>query len=266
MQLKLVSFQTGVRWAVEGFSILFKQPVALATLMLLYFMVMTALSLLPVIGWLAPIVLVPLGTVGFMEASRLAAQGQTPWPQHLLAPLKATPGAAQRIWQLGVVYTVLVLACFGLSALADGGTLFRGVILGSGLDEAALKSPGLLAALMIVMLLTLPLSLMFWFSPALVCWNGESVPKALFISLVACIKNWKAFTGYGLMWMALMLSLAQIAYWLLLSLMGAKVAEIGALPIMLIVMSALFASLYPTYRDTLEEAAPETAAVGPGGA
>ncbi|MDE2047328.1 MAG: hypothetical protein KGJ44_02875 [Betaproteobacteria bacterium] len=261
MQLKIVSFNTGVRWALEGFTILFRQPLALATLLLMYFMVISLLSMLPVIGWLAPIVLVPLGTVGFMEASRLATLGQTPWPHHLLTPLRSTPGAAARIWQLGAVYTALVLLCFGASALIDDGVLFRGMILGAGLDEAALKSPQVLYALLLVATLTLPLSLLFWFSPALVCWAGESVPKALFFSLVASLKNWKAFTGYGLMWMAIVLGVTQLAYWLLLTITrGAPAAQVALLPVMLVLMSALFASFYPTYRDTLEDT-PEPPAV-----
>lgn len=256
MQLKLVGFNTGAQWALEGFRVFFRQPLALATLLLAYFLVVSLLSLLPLIGWLAPIMLVPLGTVGFMEASRLATQGQTPWPHHLLTPLKATPGAGARIAQLGVVYTVLILAAFGASALIDGGTLFHAMILGSGFEEAAVKAPGFAAALMLVAALTLPLSLLFWFSPALVCWDGESVAKALFISFVACLKNWKAFLAYGLVWMGLIVVLLQLAVLLLTAVSGgAPGAQVALIPVLLILMTALFASLYPTYRDTLEQPA-----------
>ena len=51
------------------------------------------------------------------------------------------------------------------------------------------------------MALYLPLSLMFWHAPALVHWHDVSPIKALFFSLVACIRNFGAMAVYFFSWL-----------------------------------------------------------------
>eukprot|EP01041_Mallomonas_annulata_P022433 gene22433-42727_t len=55
------------------------------------------------------------------------------------------------------------------------------------------------------MLLYLPLSLLFWHAPGLVHWHGVPPVKALFFSIVACVRNFGAFLVYGLGWLGVFL-------------------------------------------------------------
>ena len=55
------------------------------------------------------------------------------------------------------------------------------------------------------MLLYLPLSLLFWHAPGLVHWHGVPPVKALFFSIVACMRNFGAFLVYGLGWLGVFL-------------------------------------------------------------
>jgi hypothetical protein len=57
----------------------------------------------------------------------------------------------------------------------------------------------------VAMALYLPLSLLFWHAPALVHWHGVPPLKSLFFSLVACMRNFKAFTLFGLAWVGVFL-------------------------------------------------------------
>ncbi|MCK7500117.1 MAG: hypothetical protein MZW92_64695 [Comamonadaceae bacterium] len=43
------------------------------------------------------------------------------------------------------------------------------------------------------LVLTLPLMLSFWFAPLLVAWKDMPALKALFFSIVAVARNWRAF-------------------------------------------------------------------------
>ena len=46
---------------------------------------------------------------------------------------------------------------------------------------------------------------MFWHAPALVHWHGVPPVKSLFFSLVACLRNFWAFTVFGLAWVGVLL-------------------------------------------------------------
>ncbi|MFM8465373.1 MAG: BPSS1780 family membrane protein, partial [Burkholderiaceae bacterium] len=58
----------GIDWIKQGFALFRRQPAELSTLFLLYMLLMFSLSLIPVIGQLLPLLLVPTFTMAFMQA------------------------------------------------------------------------------------------------------------------------------------------------------------------------------------------------------
>ena len=66
------------------------------------------------------------------------------------------------------------------------------------------QNPSTQTAMLTFMVLQLPLSLMFWHAPALVHWHQVPPIKSVFFSLVACLRNFWAFTVFGLVWLALL--------------------------------------------------------------
>jgi hypothetical protein len=98
---------------------------------------------------------------------------------------------------------------------------------------------------------------MFWHAPALVFWHGLAPVKSLFFSLVACYRNFWAFTVFGLAWMAIMVLLV-LTISAIASLLGnPELAGTLLFPGLMLVASMFFTSLYFTFQDSFEADAPE---------
>jgi hypothetical protein len=109
------------------------------------------------------------------------------------------------------------------------------------------------------LLLYVPLSLLFWHAPGLVHWHNVPPVKALFFSIVACLRNLGAFTVYGLAWVGVFLG-AGIATSLVVSLLalaglGAGAAGGVMVATALMLAAMFFTSVVFTFRDCFE--APE---------
>jgi len=87
-----------------------------------------------------------------------------------------------------------------LSALIDGGEFARVYMGTAQLTREMAESPEFETAMWLSVLLYLPLSLLFWHAPGLVHWWGVPPLKAMFFSLIACLRSLGAFTVYGLGW------------------------------------------------------------------
>jgi hypothetical protein len=98
--------------------------------------------------------------------------------------------------------------------------------------------------------LHLPLSLMFWHAPALVHWHGMSPIKSLFFSIVACFRNFGAYAVFGLMWLSVLVMIV-VAVMTVGGLIGNPgLAGDVLFPVMLVMASMFFTSLYFTFSDT----------------
>ena len=107
------------------------------------------------------------------------------------------------------------------------------------------------------LLLFAPLSLAFWHAPALTHWHGVPPVKSLFFSAVAVLRNWRAFTLYGLAAAALMAS-ATLALTLLVLLLGAPALAAHGVALLGLVMAAIFsASVWFSFCGCFEDAPPE---------
>ena len=58
----------GIEWIRQGFALFRQQPAELSMLFLLYMLLMFALSLIPMIGQMLPLLLVPAFSMAFMQA------------------------------------------------------------------------------------------------------------------------------------------------------------------------------------------------------
>jgi hypothetical protein len=122
---------------------------------------------------------------------------------------------------------------------------------GSLETEAMLQQPLVLRQLIVTSVLYLPLGLLFWHAPALVHWHGVSPLKSLFFSLVACLRNFRAFVVFGLTWLALLI-LAVASVTLAGALLGNPLVSNILFPLLLLMTAMFFTSLYFTFRATFE--------------
>jgi hypothetical protein len=246
MQARIVDTPRGARWLAEGWRMFLAAPLGWIAIVIAYWLIMTVVSVVPLLGVAAASILVPAFSVGFMAAARAAARRA---PVELAILFDGFRHHLKSQLILGVIY----FACLGLvlaaSALADDGALASWMLAGSRPEEEVLRSEDFVTALAAAAALYVPVLMMFWFAPPLAAWHGTAPAKALFFSFFACLMNWRAFLAYGALTalIALLLPLAVLAVVALASL------KVGALslvfPLLIVLLPTLFASFYASYRD-----------------
>jgi hypothetical protein len=257
MKLHLVPARTGAVWVKLGVQTFAKQPLALIGLFFMFMALMSVASMVPMVGMPLAMTLLPAATLGLMSATREATQGKFPMPLILLTGLRSGKPQARAMLTLGVLYAAGFLTAMACSYLVDGGGFARLYLGGSTPTPELLQSGDFQAAMWVFIGLHLPLSLMFWHAPALVFWHGLAPVKSLFFSLVACYRNFWAFTVFGLAWMAIMVLLV-LTISAIASLLGnPELAGTLLFPGLMLVASMFFTSLYFTFQDSFEADAPE---------
>ncbi len=246
MQALTLPARRGWRWFFDGFAIFRKSRLMLALLLLAYWMLMALLNAIPVLGQIVATIGIPALSVSLMNAMRQVDQGVPLTPQVLFSGFNENWRA---LLVLGVVYLFLAIAILGLSALIDGGALLQLFLGGTPPDEAHGDSVQFAATLALAAYF--PVLMGYWYAPMLAAWHGLSAGKALFFSLVACLRNWRAFLVY---FFAAFLFGAVLPGFLLGSLSGlfSQALFFPALLtgiMVMIVAPTLYASFYVSYRD-----------------
>ncbi len=247
--MRVVPAARGARWLIEGWRLFRVAPLMWLALVLAYWMLMTAVSLVPYAGLAAATVLVPGISVGFMAASRGCARGRAPEIAQLFEGFRA--GAARQL-VLGGIYLGLLAAMLGASALADDGELARWMLTGRRPADDVLQSDAFLAALVFAAGLYAPVMMLYWFAPVLAAWHAMNPGKALFYSFFATLLNWRAFLAYGAVAAAVMLAIPFALLSALIVLSGGAL-KLGVMalvfPLLVALLPTLFASFYASYRD-----------------
>jgi hypothetical protein len=248
----------GWLWVLHGFS-LFRAYAALWLLLLFFYWIALALAgVVPLVGPMLAMCLVPGISAGLMVACRAAQQGQPPSLRHIFEPFAHN---RQAQFRLGLVYLGGFALALVASALFDGGLFLKAWLVG-GIDARQMDTlrPGILAFFGLLS----PVILAFWFAPALVHWKDMAPAKALFFSVFAGLRNWRAFLIYSLAWMFFILvvpALMAIALILVLSadIRGATVASFIIMPYLFATMAALVCSYYSSYAAVFPEPPPPPA-------
>lgn len=242
----------GWNWVRTGFALFRRSPAMWAYLTLAYIMTMQLLGMIPVLGWFAATVLIPVFSASFMIASRELDQGRKLRFDLLFAGFKSNLPA---LLAQGGFYLASGLAILGVSALVDGGALLQLMVMGTKPPAAAFEGGSLTVAALLAATLYLPLLAAFWFAPALSAWRNLPAAQALFYSFFATLRNWRAFAAYGLA-LAVLSVVCSITLFLLGLLVRALLGDksenaflLVMLPVMLSFVPTLFASFYASYRD-----------------
>lgn len=249
MRARVVTFAGGVRWLAEGWRLFRVSPLAWLALVFAYWLTMTAVTLVPLVGVGVAMVLVPGFSVGFMAASRSCDRGQVPELRQLFEGFRLRPLPQLA---LGVVYLAAIALLLAATALADGGVLAGWMLHGRPADGATLDAEAFLGAMTIAAALYVPVMLAFWFAPLLTAWHAMGVAQALFYSFFACLMNWRAFLGYGAATLAITVALPFLVLSTLALVSGGELrggATKLVFPMLMLLLPILFASFYASYRD-----------------
>lgn len=222
----------------------------------------------------------PALTVGFMQACRSTDAGGPVHPMLLFAPLRSGRKTLRSLLMLGAIQTAALVCIVFLTSGFDAPQLqepaasttpSQGAASGSAAPQAtdqsvpsAVRAPVGPAdqeavrreatARAIQGLAYLPVALLMWYAPMLATWHGLPAGKALFFSVVAVWRNLGAFFVYGLGWLAIWMS-CSFAILLISSLVGnPNFAAVLALPLVMLVLTWMYCSVYPSYATVFVDA------------
>jgi len=229
-----------------------RQPIALSGLFFMFLAVMTLAGMVPVIGLALALALLPACSLGLMAASKEAMTGKFPMPTVFVSAFRAGREQLRAMLFLGLLYGAAFWVVMGITALFDGGNFASHYISGQMPTLAMAQEPGTQVAMLVFMALQLVLSLMFWHAPALVHWHQVPPIKSVFFSLVACLRNFGAFTLFGLIWMAILVSVILLIT-IIASLLGnPQMAGLMLLPVSMLIAAMFFTSTYFSFRDCFD--------------
>ncbi|MDR7093884.1 BPSS1780 family membrane protein [Hydrogenophaga laconesensis] len=249
MKLHIVPARTGFQWVKLGAKTFFRQPLAMGGLFFMFMAAVSVLSLIPLLGTLISLALVPAATLGLMAASREAEQGRFPMPTLLVTAFRSGPANTRSILVLGAMYAAALMLVFGVGALLAPDVPAIEMPEGEVSPErvrAMFNNPGLWVALV----LYVPVLMAFWHAPALVHWYGVSPFKSLFFSLMACWANKGAMLLYSLGWMAVIMMAGVVMNLLAVLLGGAALLNIVLYPMVLLLAAMFHTSIWFTVRDS----------------
>lgn len=250
----------GWLWIGRAWEQFKRQPWGWVGALALVYLITFVLGLIPFIGSLVTVILGPVFVGGLMAGARAQEGGAR------LGAAAAFDGFSRNGVQLALVGVFYLLAFMAVFLLAGF------VVLGAGLVPAAsfeamssddpelvlgamaTVGPGLLILLLLVMLLTIPVVMAYWFAPALVVLDGLSAAEAMGTSLRACWANIVPFLVYGLVMVAIIFGFI-LAVGLVAGLLAGLAGGAGVLvtlllaPLALVFAAVVVLSMYTGYCD-----------------
>lgn len=252
---------TGWLWVKEGFALFRKQPAEISTLFLAYMFLMLTIGIVPLLGQILPMVLVPVFSMAFMQACLQIEQDKKVYPNLLLTGFRSP--AFRSLLKLGGLYLVAAVLAVAASALVDGGVFWQVMSGDKELDAETIRQSNMSAAMMFSAAVYLPAAMAFWYAAPLIMWQKMGVGKAVFYSFFAVKRSGKAFIVYGLAWLLIGVLMPAVVSSLLAMLFGkAFIVMVVLLPLSLMLTVVMYCSFYPTYthvfgRPGQESPAPE---------
>ena len=231
----------GASWWTEGWR-LFTPAVGVWILaVVILFCLNIAIALVPVVGFFALHILLPVFMGGLILGCRALDRGNPLTLGHVFAGFTQSAG---QLVLVGVIYTVLEIAVGIVVAvllfLFFGAAVISGLAAMSDLTRigAALGSISLAAlmGMLVFLLLWLPVVMAVWFAPALVMLGNVEPVAAFKLSFSACLKNIVPFLLYGLI--------------------GLLLAIVASIPLglgWLVLAPVSIAAIYASYCDIFED-------------
>ena len=267
--LKPVPPARGVRWVTDALRLFARRPLGFTMLFFLFLVGAMFLALVPVIGGVLQMAVLPLLSLGFMVASQSALLGGGVRPDAFVEPLQGSPAQRRALLVLCAAYGVAAMVILWLADAVSGGVMAELYDAMSQPDLPAerarelLADERLLSAVLLTSTLGTLLSVVFWHAPALVHWGGQGAAQALFSSALAVWRSKGAFLTYGLAWLALVTAAVGLLS-LFFGLLGARAAmPLLAMPAGLFFSTVFYVSLIFSFHDSFG-GAPTVAGAEPG--
>lgn len=236
----------GWLWIKEGFALFRKQPAELSTLFLSYMFLMFAVGIIPVLGQILPLILVPVFSMAFMQACVHIEQGKRIYPNLLLTGFRSA--SFRTLLKLGGLYLAAAVIAVAASSLIDGGLFWKAMTGQIALDAKTMQGSNMSLAMLFAAALYMPAAMAFWYAAPLAAWQNMGLGQAIFYSFFSVQRAGKAFLVYGLAWFVIGVLLPVFLSAAIALLTGkAIVVMLILLPLSIAMTVIMYCSFYPTY-------------------
>jgi hypothetical protein len=252
MKLNIVPAKQGLVWVKLGIKTFWRQPLAFTGLFFLFMAWVSLLSMVPVLGAVMALLILPATTLGLMVATEQAAGGKFPMPTVLMVAFRAGQQRLKAMLILGGLYAISFLGVMALTTLVDGGSFAKVYLANAPITPEVIEAGEFQMAVWLSTFLYSPMSMLFWHAPALVHWYGIPPVKSMFFSAVACWRNLGAFAVYLLAWAGVFVMCAAIILTISTALGGSELSAAVLMPGALLMSAMFFTSVYFSVKDCFE--------------
>lgn len=253
MIIKQVNAREGYVWLRQGFWLFKQNPFTFLMLVFLYIFLVQLSMFIPVLGIIIMMGLTPAISVGMMTACQKIIRKERVTPGVFLTAFKDF-GAEVRgnILKLGLIYTSLIfLLSFIATQFVDFEKLIPLVIEQKISSKVIVKE--LYFAIVIGALLYIPIAMLTWFSPLLICWKGMPTVKAIFGSWMACWMNRGAFFVFISMWAAILIAAPLFLEAIMNTLGLENFASFVITPFQMGAITVMYCSFFATWKGCFSD-------------
>lgn len=194
-----------LQWIARGWTLFMKAPVVWMIQTLIVFVVLTALSLLPLLGWAAAPIALPLLVAGMLSGAQVVDRGEALRIDHLFDGIRRHPGP---LLMVGSFHLLGALLAALVAVAISGSAVLTGMVVGA-LPGVGVATAGVMFGALVFSVLWALLMMALWFAPALVMLDGLAPLAAASLSVRAWFANLLTFIVlagllYVLTWVAML--------------------------------------------------------------
>ena len=181
----------GGGWIRDGWGLFRRQAGMWVVLIVIFGLMLIAMTLIPLLGMIASILLVPVFVAGLMTGCQTVARGGELELAHLFAGFRRNTGQLMLVGVIGFALTMLAMIPMSL-------VMGAGIFAASANNSLPVFGASMLLALLLSLALFIPINMAMWFASALVMLQDQSAPRAIGQSFRGCLKNIVPFLIYGI--------------------------------------------------------------------
>jgi len=181
--------RAGWQWVKQGMLLFRKQPGGLMALFFCCMFVSLFSMIVPILGQIAPFILTPLFSVALLEGCAHVDQGKRALPNLLLSGFRKPVRGP--LLAMGVLNLLLLVIALGVLYAMAGDAVMQMSTRPPKIDQSQLE--GLLGAVFTSSTIYTVGWMLTCLTAPLLYWQKMKLNKALFFSVVAVLRGWKAF-------------------------------------------------------------------------
>ncbi|MCL2635389.1 MAG: DUF2189 domain-containing protein [Betaproteobacteria bacterium] len=181
-------------WLQQGWLLFLANPGVWIGCTVLLLVILSAISVVPLFGWVAAHLLAPLFGAGMFQVSRQLARGDEAQIADLFIGFRHNAGP---LVMVGVIFAASVFGIAIMAYLLVKVGIFGGAITGS-VAGFGITFGGIMLAGLLVMVLSVPVIMATWYAPVLVLFHDMKPGAAMRASFAAGARNWVAMVIFGI--------------------------------------------------------------------